>query len=538
MMGETLRDGQRIALDQQSGSGEAMKKPAEPRNTATRLLAAIVESSEDAIVSKTLDGTVTSWNKAAERIFGYSAADILGRPIAVLTAPGGGDEMTRILETIRRGGRIEHYETQRRRKDGRVIDIALTVSPIRDEAGYIIGASKIARDITEAKRSAAALVEREALLRSILDTVPDGMVVIDERGVVQSFSATAEQMFGYAAGEALGRNVGVLMPSPYRENHDGYLARYRATGERRIIGLGRVVTGRRKDGSVFPLELSVGEVRSDGRRLFTGFVRDLTERQQTLHRMHELQAELSHVSRLTEMGQMASALAHELNQPLTAAMNYLEVGRRLLARLGDDQAERALGVVDQAAGQVARATQIIRRLRDFVTKGESEQRAQAVAQLIEEASALALIGIRDSAVKVQLRIAPQLPDVFVDKIQVEQVMVNLIRNAVEAMMQCDRRELTVSAARNRDGAVEIAVADTGPGIAPEIAERLFQPFVTTKPHGMGVGLSICRSIVEAHGGELRSEPNPDGGTIFRFFLPPADTRRILNGITIGRGEST
>jgi two-component system sensor kinase FixL len=492
--------------------GEPMTQASGPGSAPASLLAAIVNSSEDAIVSKTLDGIVTSWNTAAEQIFGYTAAEMIGCPISVLAVPGHPDEMPRILDTIRRGERVAHYETERQRKDGRIIQVALTVSPIRDEAGQIVGASKIARDITETNRT-------NALLRSVFETVPDGIVVIDERGTVQSFSAAAEHMFGFAAEEVLGGNVSMLMPAPYRENHDGYLVRYLATGDRRIIGLGRVVTGRRKDGSVFPLELAVGETWLGGQRLFTGVVRDLTERQQTLHRMHELQAELSHVSRLTEMGQIAAALAHELNQPLTAATNYLEVGRRLLARGDSEAAGRAAGVVDNAASQVARATQIIRRLRDFVSKGESDRGAETVAQLIEEASALALIGVRDRGARVRLRIAPQLPEVIVDKIQVQQVLVNLIRNAVEAMEQGERRELMISATRARDGAVEIAVADTGPGIATEIAERLFQPFVTTKAHGMGVGLSICRAIVEAHGGTLRAEKNPDGGTIFRFSLP-------------------
>jgi two-component system, LuxR family, sensor kinase FixL len=484
------------------------------------LLAAIVESSEDAIISKTLEGIVTSWNKAAERIFGYTAAEMIGQPIAILATPRSSHEIQYILAAIGRGERLEHYETERRRKDGQVIQVALTVSPIRDQAGRIIGASKISRDITETKQANTASIENEALLRSILDTVPDGMVVIDEQGLIQSFSATAERMFLYAAAEVRGHNVSVLMPSPYRENHDAYISRYLTTGERRIIGLERVVTGQRKDGSVFPLELSVGEVKSDGRRLFTGFVRDLTERQETQHRLQELQAELTHVSRLTEMGQMASALAHEINQPLTAATNYLEVARRLLVRNEADATGRVAGIVENAAAQVVRATQIIRRLRDFVRKGESERRVEPVGKMIEEAAALALIGVRDSGIMVKLQIAPHLADVSVDKIQVQQVVVNLVRNAVEAMLQCERRELTVSAAPGGDSAIEIAVADTGPGIAPEIVERLFQPFVTTKPQGMGVGLSICRSIVETHGGELRAEPNPGGGTIFRFSLPP------------------
>ncbi|MBV8131535.1 MAG: PAS domain S-box protein [Alphaproteobacteria bacterium] len=488
-------------------------------------MAAIVESSEDAIVSKTLDGVVTSWNKAAERIFGYSAAEMVGQPISVLTPPGRADEMRGILDRIGRGERIEHYETERRRKDGRLIRISLTVSPIRGESGQIVGAAKIARDITEAKRAQAALFEAEAHLRSILDTVPDGMIVIDEhgiigeRGIIKSFSAAAERMFGYTADEVRGHNVSMLMPSPYREAHDSYIARYLATGERRIIGVGRVVTGQRKDGSIFPIELAVGEVRGEGHRLFTGFVRDLTERQHTLKRLQELQSELSHVSRLTEMGEMASSLVHEINQPLTATTNYLQAARRLLVRRDRGSLERTADVIDNALAQVTRTTQIIQRMRDFFRKSEREPRAEDVGKIIEEASALALIGTKEREVNVQLHCDPRLPKVSVDRIQIQQVVVNLARNAIEAMEGCGRRELTISAVMIEEGRVEISVVDTGPGIAPEIADRLFRPFVTTKAKGMGVGLSICRSIVEAHGGELRAEPNPEGGAIFRFSVP-------------------
>ncbi|HEU0217557.1 MAG TPA: PAS domain S-box protein [Stellaceae bacterium] len=492
-----------------------------PDITAPNLLAAIVESSEDAIVGKTLDGIVTSWNKAAERMFGYSAAEMVGQPIALLAPPDGADEMPRILAAIRRGERVAHYETRRRRKDGKIIDVALTISPIRDAAGEVVGASKIARDVTKARRTAAALSESEALLRSILDTVPDGMVVIDERGIVQSFSAAAERIFGYAAAEVCGHNVSLLMPSPYRENHDAYLTRYRATGERRIIGLARVVTGRRKDGSVFPLQLSVGEVRDAGRCLYTGFVHDLTQRQETLKRMQDLQAELTHVSRLTEMGQMASGLAHEINQPLTAATNYLEAGRRALARGDAAAGAGAAGILENALAQLGRATQIIHRLREFVRKGDSARHPTPIGRLVEEASALALVGAKNGGARLDLRIAPQLPEPMVDRVQIEQVVVNLVRNAIEAMEGAARRELTVTAAPSDGGGVEISVADTGPGIAPEIAQRLFQPFATTKPNGIGIGLSICRSIVEAHGGRLVAELNPAGGAVFRFTLPAA-----------------
>ena len=490
-----------------------------PDQQVVSLLAALVESSQDAIVSKTLDGIVTSWNRAAEHIFGYAAAEMVGRPLSLLLPPWRSDELREILDRIRRGERVERYETERRRKDGAIIQVELTVSPIRDRDGQIVGASKIARDMTAAKRAAAALAEREAHLRSILDTVPDAMIVIDEHGVVRSFSAAAERMFGYRAAEVCGQNVSMLMPSPYRENHDGYLARYLATGERRIIGRGRVVTARRRDGATFPIELSVGEVRGQGHRLFTGFLRDLTKRQHTLSRLHELQSELSHVTRLAEMGQMVSNLAHEVNQPLTAATNYLEAGRRFLARRDNAGLQRAESAIDNALAQTARVADLVRRLRAFVRKDEAERRPEDVGQIIEEASALALIGARESGVKVQLRCAPALPRVPVDKVQIQQVVINLFRNAVEAMAGSERRELTLSASAGANGAVEIRVADSGPGIAPEIADRLFQPFVTTKPQGMGVGLSICHSIIEAHGGELRVEPNPEGGAVFSFSLP-------------------
>ena len=367
------------------------------------------------------------------------------------------------------------------------------------------------------------LPEREAHLRSILETVPDGMIVIDERGIIRSFSVAAERIFGYAAGEVCGRNVSLLMPSPHREQHDEYIARYLRTGERRIIGIGRVVAGQRKDGSTFPMELAVGEVKQGDHSLFTGFVRDISERQRTRQRLQELQAELSHVSRVSEMGQMASALAHEINQPLAAASNYLQAAKRLGARRDPAQAELIDEALDKAAGQVERASQILRRLRTFIRKGEPELAPEDVAKLIEEGSAIALVGARERGVTVRLLTAARLPAVLVDKIQIQQVIVNLMRNAVEAMEQSPRRELTLEAALAAEGGLLVVrIVDTGPGLAPDVANRLFQPFVTTKPQGMGVGLSICRSIVEGHGGTLAAEANPGGGTVFSFTLPLAD----------------
>ncbi len=385
-------------------------------------------------------------------------------------------------------------------------------------AGIAWGGEQLIRNRQRAATSARDALRREAHLQSILDTVPDAMIVIDERGIIQSFSSAAERLFNYSAAEALGQNAKILMPSPYRENHDSYVERYLRTGEKRIIGIGRVVVGERKDGSTFPMELAVGEMRSSNRRFFTGFVRDLTEHQKTEARLQELQSELVHISRLTAMGEMASTLAHELNQPLSAIANYLKGSRRLLETGNDDRSIKVRDAVDKAADQALRAGQIIRRLRDFVARGESEHRVESVTKLIEEASALALVGAKDRGIRVLFQFDPAVDLVLADKVQVQQVLLNLVRNAIEAMEDAPRRELVIAAKREGDDMVAISVADTGCGIPADTAGQLFQPFFTTKRHGLGVGLSISRTIVEAHGGKMEVEANPAGGTIFRFTL--------------------
>jgi two-component system sensor kinase FixL len=376
--------------------------------------------------------------------------------------------------------------------------------------------------------SARSALAREAHLQSILDTIPEAMIVIDERGIIQSFSTAAERLFAYIPSEVIGKNIKMLMPSPYRENHDGFLDRYLRTGERRIIGIGRVVVGERKDGSTFPMELAVGEMRSGDQRYFTGFIRDLTERQKTEARLQELQTELVHISRLTAMGEMASALAHELNQPLSAIANYLKGAKRLLDSRTDDESKLISGAMDKAAEQSLRAGQIIRRLRDFVSRGEGERRVESVYKLIEEANALALVGAKEHGVRLRMQIDSNYDMILVDKVQIQQVLLNLLRNAIEAVSDSQRRELTLTTRPSSPGMIEVSVADTGPGISPEIASQLFQPFITTKAQGMGVGLSISRTIIEAHGGQIWTEPNAGGGAVFKFTLRALTREDIRN----------
>jgi two-component system, LuxR family, sensor kinase FixL len=476
------------------------------------------------------EGRITSWNPGAQHITGWREREVLGRHFSIFHAPEdlAAGKPERELAIVRETGRFEE-QAVRLRKDGARYMANVTLTPLRDATGRIRGFAKVTRDMTERIAAEEALRAREAHLRSILETVPDAMVVIDEQALIQSFSAAAERLFGYRPDDVIGENVRILMPQPYKEQHDGYMHRYLTTGERRIIGIGRVVVGQRKDGSTFPMELAVGEMRSGGMRYFTGFIRDLTERQQTETRLQELQAELVHMSRFTALGEMASTLAHEINQPLTAIANYLKGCRRILQRMEGNEVPMLRDAVNQAADQALRAGQVIRHLREFVARGESERHIENLPKLIEEASALALVGAKEKGVRVSFRFDPGAPLVLADRIQVQQVLLNLIRNAIEAMQDAPRRELVITTrAVPEGGFVEISVSDTGTGIAPEISSQLFQPFITTKTHGMGVGLSICRTIVESHGGKISVESETDRGTTFRLTLRAVDQQELAH----------
>jgi two-component system, LuxR family, sensor kinase FixL len=490
-----------------------------PENNAW--LRAVIDTAVDGIVIIDAVGGVRLFNHASERLFGYAAADVIGQNVKMLMPTPYHDE---------HDGYLQHYGTtgerriigsgrnvEGRRADGSVFPMYLSVGEITHDAGEQLFVG-IIRDTTEQHGVERALREQTERLRSILETVPDAIIVIDEKGTVESFSPAAERLFGWSNDEIVGQNVKMLMPAPYQQQHDGYLDRYKHTGERRIIGIGRVVVGQRRDGSTFPMELAVGEMKRPSGRFFTGFVRDLTERQDTDKRLQELQSELLHVARLSDMGQMASALAHELNQPLSAVINWTQAARRTLATQREAPT-KVLDYMDNAIAQADRAGQIIRRLRDFIERGETEQQIEDISQVVEEATALALVGAKESGVRATFNLATGLPPVMIDKVQVQQVVINLVRNAIEAMAAVEERRLTVVARMAEDGMIEVSIEDTGPGLPPDVAARLFQPFVSTKDKGMGLGLSISRSIIDNLGGRLRVASNTDGGVTFSFSLP-------------------
>ena len=400
--------------------------------------------------------------------------------------------------------------------------LALGLTAVSLPAGLVAAAGGVGAMIWLALRVAdttETLTERDLHLKSILDTVPDATVVIDANGIMKSFNTSAVRQFGYSVEEAVGQNVSMLMPGPYREQHDGYLTRYMTTGEKRIIGSDRVVVGRRKDGSSFPMKLAVGQTRVGDRIHFTGFIRDLTEREKSEAQLEQARNELTRLARVNELGEMASTLAHELNQPLSAIANYVQGCRRMLERLDDEPASRMRGALEETAKQALRAGDIIRHLREFVTRGDTERRPEDIKRLIEEAGALALVGSRERGIKSVLDFGPEDDVVIADRVQIQQVLINLMRNAMEAMRDSETKTLTVTTRSGAEGRLTVTVADTGPGIADDIAPQLFQPFVTSKANGMGVGLSISRRIIESHGGELTVQRNEAGGATFTFTLP-------------------
>lgn len=391
----------------------------------------------------------------------------------------------------------------------------------------------------------------EDRLGALLNAAVDAIILITPRGDIARFNHAAERMFGYAATEVLGRNINILMPEPHRSGHDGYLQRYSKTGEQRIIGTGREMTAQRKDGTLFPIELSVGEFRHTPRfpaqragdiaeHGFVGILREISGRKQqeaelrrnetelrrmldslnsSLHEAAELRARLTHVGRLGTLGEMVSGIAHEVNQPLTAIANYANACRRLLAS-GQSQPGELAETLEKISAQAVRAGEVIRGLRNLVRKRDTVREPLDCNQLVRDVAKLVEFELKQAGFRLMLDLSPQLPAVRGDGVQIQQVVLNLIRNGFEAMLnRANGDYVKVETAGGTDDFVEIRISDCGPGISDETADRLFHPFFTTKPQGIGLGLSICQSIAQAHGGEILHKSREGGGTLFILRLP-------------------
>ena len=366
----------------------------------------------------------------------------------------------------------------------------------------------------------AELRDREARLDAVLQTAVDGIITIDERGIIESVNAATELIFGYGAAELVGRPIEMLMPEPYRSAHASYMRAYLETGVPRIIGLGREVEALRRDGTTFPADLAISEFEAGGRRLFTGILRDLTARKSAEAEAKRRLDELAHASRLSEMGEMTSGIAHEVNQPLAAIVSFAKACLRMMD--GDTARPEVIrDALEQIAEQAQRAGKIVHHLRQFARKGEVEHGPVDVNETLLGVLSLVQHEARTRHVRVALELDPGLPPVKANRIQIEQVALNLVRNGVEAMVEGGgaERVLGVRTALTGDGAIEVVISDSGVGVGEDVRARLFETFFTTKASGVGVGLSISRSLVESHGGRLWAAEAPGDGAAFHFTLP-------------------
>lgn len=321
-----------------------------PVSTVGDYLNTAANLSSDPFVGKDAAGNILAWNSSAEELFGYSRADAVGACIPSLIPADRKHEADLIRKAVRRGEKLVDFETLRVHKRGHQIPVLLNITPVHDTRGDVAGYSKTFRDITELRQIRQDLLNHEAILRTILETATDALIMTDESGRIRSFSPSAEEMFGFTADQAIGRNVNILMPPPDRDSHHSYLTRYQITGKRRIIGMGHTALGQRQDGTTFPIALTIGETKLHDRRLFTGFIRDLTRHREDERRLEGLQAELIHSARLNELGHLVAALAHEVAQPVSAIFNYSNALGRLAAAEGPDRlAKAAQGIEDETA---------------------------------------------------------------------------------------------------------------------------------------------------------------------------------------------
>ena len=524
-----------------------------------KLLQAVMDGTNDAIFVKDLAGRYLLVNSSGARMLDKTAEEVVGQDDFELF-----DEKTALhirqqdQRTIA-GGQTVTYDAAATSKNGKFPrHFQTTKGPFRDADGRIVGVVGIARDVSEQTRAEEVLRASEARVRAMFELGADAIIWIDERGAIEAFNPAAERMFGYPAQAVVGKNIKMLMPPPYCDEHDEYLANYLRTRVRKILGHTREVAGRRADGSTFPLELMVSEVFQGSRRTFSGVVRDITERhlaQQALEeakrdlerrvaerttelveanqrlrlemsersraeeRLRDQQTHLAHAARLSSLGEMAAEMAHEMNQPLSAITNYVR-GTQRRSRSGlltMDEVLSTLEIIDKEAN---RAADVIRRTKNFVRKQPSSRQPLDLGVVVSEALALVEHDLRERRVRLDVRSEPALPRCAGDSVQLQQVIVNLVLNAADALQSVpsDQRQITLTVGAH-DDSIQLSIVDTGPGISPAAAEKVFDTFFSTKPEGLGLGLPISRGIIEDHGGKLWAERGVRGGACLRFTLP-------------------
>ena len=513
-----------------------------------RLLASIVETSEDAIFSEDLTGIITSWNQGAERIYGYSAAEMIGRSIYSLSPPERLEEARQIVERVQRGEHLRHFQTVRRTRAGNLIHVSLTVSPVLNGAGQITGISKIARDITAQVQAQKEIVEHRERLRVTLHSIGDGVIATDAGGRVSYLNPVAEQLTGWTSAAASGQplpEVLRILHEQTRRAADNPVDK--VLTEKKVVGLANHTVLISRDGREVSIDDSAAPIL-DAHGQMIGVVlvfRDTTEKRRAEQRhaelmakerelaaekkLRELESELARVVRALSVGELATSIAHEINQPLAGVVTNAEAGLRWLSGESPNiqEARDSLALIARDGN---RASAVIRRIRDFLKKDHQQDALLELDEVIHEAVALAGAELRKRRVALRIDLPDRLPRVRGDRVQLQQVILNLIMNGADAMQSIDGpKQLTVISTADHDGFVRVSVRDSGLGINSQDLARIFDPFFTTKPSGMGMGLSISRSIVESHGGRIWAVSNDGPGLTVQFTLPAEATTHFAAG---------
>jgi two-component system sensor kinase FixL len=488
---------------------------------------AYLELAEIIFLTLAPDGTVFHINEYGARLLGYAIDEITGRHWIEDFIPErfrGEAEAVFNAAVASSADDSLHFQSPALAKGGREIMVYWHYRCTRSAKGRLVISTGV--DITLRSQAEQNLEKVEARANAVLNSVIDAIINIDARGTVQMFNPAAVKMFGYRRDEVLGKNVSLLMGAPHREKHDGYIHNYLHTGDAKIIGIGRELMARKKDGSEFPIHLTVTEVTGTGQRSFTGIIRDLTERSDSERRLRqrddeirETRERIAHMERLGSLNAMTVGIAHELNQPLAAITTYAQACFRMVDSDMNEPEElkRALKKIDD---QVGRAAQVIRRLRTLVNKRESVRELTHINNLIAETVEIARIDGRARDIEFAVALEPTLPPVQVDAVQIQQVILNLLLNSIDALevREPAERRISISSSVSPEGGIRVSVRDNGIGLAADSKDRIFSPFFSTKSKGMGMGLHISHSIITAHGGNLSyNAANP--GAEFYFVLP-------------------
>ena len=481
---------------------------AEHERTAA-LLGSIVQSSDDAIIGLGPDGRVLTWNAGAERLYGYREREIRNRKIDVLSPDPAKDEVTAALGRVLREQAVERIEIEQVARHGQRVHVFMTISPIRDVANTVIGASIVARDVTARKAAEELLRRSEATSRALLESVTESIVVTDAAGCILQVNARTETMFGYARGELIGQPVEVLIPAALRERHLAHRGTYMAAPRTRSMGRGLDLAGLKKDGTEFPVEVSLSHVETDEGPRAIAFVTDISERV-------ALQRAARQADKLAALGTLSAGIAHEINNPVGIISSRVEV---MMLEAEEDglpaEMRKDLEVILRHARRVATITQ---GLLSFARQSSGARGPVNLSQVVEEIVQLVHKDMGRARVRVTTKLDETLPTFLADANAIGQVLLNLLTNARSAMPEGG--EITIETSHLAAGrSVRLAVRDTGAGIPPEILTKIFDPFFTTKSEGTGLGLSISHGIVHEHHGTLDVRSEVGKGSTFTLIFP-------------------